>query len=81
MLASERTVVAAGGAFEFGDRRLVEAKGKKDGVACRPVLRALGLMRLRGVGGLHRVFVGREAELELLVAHFGEPSRSASRTS
>ncbi len=68
VLAGERTVSAARGAFEFGDARQVEAKGKPDGVSCRPVLRALGLMRPRGVGGLRRVFVGRESELELLRA-------------
>lgn len=79
VLAGERTVAAARGAFEFGDRRSVEAKGKPGGVPCRPVLRALSLMRPRGVGGMRRVFVGRESELELLRAIFrravdqGEP--------
>ena len=68
VLAGERTVSAAGGAFEFGDSRRVEAKGKPGGLVCRPVLRALGLMRPRGVGGLRRVFVGREGELDLLRA-------------
>ena len=70
VLAGERTVAAARGAFEFGELRIVEAKGKPDGIACRPVLRALTLMRPRGVGGLHRVFVGRESELDLLRATF-----------
>ncbi|MBM2822732.1 MAG: zinc-ribbon protein, partial [Thermoleophilia bacterium] len=32
--------------------------------------RALSLMRPRGVGGLHRVFVGRDTELELLRATY-----------
>jgi class 3 adenylate cyclase len=68
VLAGERTVAAAGGAFEFGNPRVVEAKGKPEGIPCRPVLRALSLMRPRGVGGLRRVFVGRESELELLRA-------------
>jgi class 3 adenylate cyclase len=79
VLAGERTVAAAGGAFDFGERRVVEAKGKPGGVVGRPVLRALTLMRPRGVGGLRRVFVGRDSEIELLrstyrrvVAH-GEP--------
>ncbi|MGH3033926.1 MAG: ATP-binding protein, partial [Gaiellaceae bacterium] len=73
------TVAAARGAFEFGERATVEAKGKPAGVACRRVLRALSLMRPRGVGGLRRAFVGRERELELLqaayhrVAREGEP--------
>ncbi len=79
VLAGERTVAAARGAFEFGRPRSVEAKGKPEGVACRPVVRALSLMRPRGVSGLHAAFVGRETELELLqttyrrVAETGEP--------
>ena len=79
VLAGERTVAAVGAAFEFGPLRMVEAKGKRDGVACRPVLRALTLMRPRGASGMRRVFVGREAELDLLLATFrrvsaqGEP--------
>jgi class 3 adenylate cyclase len=70
VLAGERTVAAARGAFEFGDLRVVAGKGKPDGIECRPVLRALSLMRPRGVGGLNRVFVGRESELDLLRATF-----------
>ena len=70
VLAGERTVAAASGAFEFSEARVVEAKGKPEGVPCRSVLRALTLMRPRGVGGLHRVFVGRDSELELLLATY-----------
>ena len=66
ILAGERTVAAARGAFEFGDPATVEAKGKPGGVVSRPVLRALSLMRPRGVRGLPSVFVGREAEFEEL---------------
>ena len=66
ILVGERTVAAARGAFEFGDRRTIEAKGKPGGVECRPLLRALSLMRPRGVGGLRRAFVGREEELTTL---------------
>ena len=79
VLVGGRTVAAARGAFEFGDPRVVEAKGKPGGVACRPVLREHALMRPRGVRGLKRVFVGRESELDLLRATFrravaqGEP--------
>jgi class 3 adenylate cyclase len=79
VLAGERTVAAVGAAFEFGESRLVEAKGKPRGVACRPVLRALTLARPRGVSGFGRAFVGRESELDLLSATFrhavaqGEP--------
>jgi AAA ATPase domain/Adenylate and Guanylate cyclase catalytic domain len=66
ILAGERTVAAVRGAFEFGDPRTIEAKGKPGGVACRPLVRALSLMRTRGVGGLAQAFVGRDAEVEQL---------------
>ena len=66
ILAGERTVAAARGAFEFGDPETVEAKGKPGGVVSRRVLRALSLMRPRGVRGLPSVFVGREAEFREL---------------
>src|SRR5438132_1829328 len=70
ILAGERTAAAARGAFEFGDRTTVEAKGKSAGVPCRRVVRALSLMRTRRVRGLARAFVGRDAELERLYAAF-----------
>ena len=70
VLAGERTVSAAGGAFEFGEPRTIGAKGKPAGVACRPVLRALELARPRGAGGLPVLFVGRETELDLLRATY-----------
>jgi tetratricopeptide (TPR) repeat protein len=63
ILAGARTVAAAGAAFEFDEPRRVEAKGKPDGVLCRPVVRALSLMRPRGAA---RAFVGRDEELERL---------------
>ena len=66
VLAGERTVAAVAQAFEFAAPRAVEAKGKTDGVVASPVVRALRTMRPRGVGGLRRVFVGRDNELELL---------------
>ena len=66
ILAGERTVAAARGAFEFGEQRTIEAKGKPGGVRCRPLGRALSLMRTRGVGGLARAFVGRDSELDRL---------------
>jgi class 3 adenylate cyclase len=79
VLAGERTVTAARGAFEFGEPRTVEAKGKPGGVPSRSVLRALSLMRPRGVRGLPSVFVGREAEFDELQGRYhrmltaGEP--------
>jgi class 3 adenylate cyclase len=66
ILAGERTVAAVRGAFEFAEPANVEAKGKPGGVTCRRVLRALSLMRPRGVSGLRRTFVGRDAELATL---------------
>jgi class 3 adenylate cyclase len=66
ILAGERTVAAVRGAFEFDDPRTVEAKGKRDGVPARRLVRALTLMRPRGVGGLAQAFVGRDEELESL---------------
>jgi class 3 adenylate cyclase len=69
-LVGERTVAVARGAFEFAEPSTVEAKGKPAGVKCSRLVRALSLMRPRGVGGLRRAFVGRESELELLKVTF-----------
>lgn len=63
ILVGERTVAAALGAFEFTEPAMVQAKGKPGGVACRKLVRALSLMRPRGISGLDPVFVGRGGEL------------------
>ena len=63
ILAGERTVAAARGAFEFGELATVQAKGKPGGIRCRKLMRALSRVRPRGVGGLQPVFVGRDGEL------------------
>jgi class 3 adenylate cyclase len=68
ILVGERTVQAARGAFEFESPVRIDAKGKRDGVPCRRLLRALTLMRPRGASGLNQSFVGREAELGSLRA-------------
>ena len=79
ILVGERTVAAVRGAFEFAEPQTIKAKGKPEGVAGRRLLRALSLMRPRGVGGLERAFVGRDEETRLLdatyqrVANQGEP--------
>jgi len=79
ILVGERTAAAARGAFEFDTPASVEAKGKPGGVGAVRLVRALTLMRPRGVGGLRRAFVGRDSELELLEATYarvrsgGEP--------
>jgi len=79
ILVGGRTGAIVRGAFELDGPRTIEAKGKPDGVVCQRLVRALTLMRPRGVGGLRRAFVGREPELELLrtgyrrVVDLGEP--------
>jgi class 3 adenylate cyclase len=70
ILAGERTVATVRGAFEFGEPTTIEAKGKQEGVPCRRLVRALSLMRPRGVGGLRKAFVGRERELAALEAAY-----------
>jgi class 3 adenylate cyclase len=70
ILVGERTAAAVGGAFELDEPAVVEAKGKAGGVTSRRLVRALSLMRPRGVGGLRHAFVGRERELEALQAAY-----------
>ena len=41
ILVGERTVAAVGGAFDFSDARVVEAKGKPEGVRCRSLAGSL----------------------------------------
>jgi class 3 adenylate cyclase/tetratricopeptide (TPR) repeat protein len=77
ILVGERTAAAARGAFEFGEPALVEAKGKPEGVSARRLLRALSLMRPRGVAGLRAAFVGRERELEVLQDAYTEAAETA----
>ena len=72
ILVGERTVALVRGAFEFDEPRAIEAKGKPGGVECRRLLRALSLMRPRGVLGLHRAFVGRDQEMEILERAYRE---------
>ena len=70
VLVGERTARAVRGAFEFAAPTTVEAKGKPQGIPCRRLLRALSLMRPRGVGGLELAFVGRNAEFAQLQAAY-----------
>jgi class 3 adenylate cyclase/tetratricopeptide (TPR) repeat protein len=76
ILVGERTVTAARGAFEFGDMRTIEAKGKPGGVEARSLVRAVSLTRPRGIGGLRRAFVGRENELATLLRAHGDVERT-----
>ena len=67
VLVGERTASLAGAAFELGEARTVEAKGKQGGVACRELLRTVGAPRTpRGRRGPEARFVGRRRELEWL---------------
>jgi class 3 adenylate cyclase len=70
ILVGDRTFASVRGAFEFDEPRAVQAKGKPDGVVGRALLRALSLMRPRGVLGLHRSFVGRDDEMLTLEREF-----------
>lgn len=70
IVAGERTAAAVRGAFELSEPFSMEAKGKAEAVTGRRVVRALTLMRPRGVSGLRSAFVGRESELELLQATY-----------
>ena len=56
-----------------GAPRVIEAKGKADGLTGVPVVRALNTTRPRGVGSGARVFAGRDPELDLLG---GDPFRT-----
>src|SRR2546423_1743053 len=62
IVVGERTVAAARGAFEFEQPATVDAKGKPEGVTARRLVRALSLMRPRGVSGLAHAFVGLEQQ-------------------
>ena len=74
-----RTAEAVHGAFELGPAFAIDAKGKAEPVMAQTLVRALTLMRPRGLRGGARAFVGRGTELELLQAIFhhaveqGEP--------
>ena len=76
VLVGERTAAAVRGAFELDEPRTIEAKGKPGGVVARRLLRALSLMRPRGVGGLRAAFVGRAAELQQLRAAYDDVVRT-----
>ncbi|MEX1263322.1 MAG: adenylate/guanylate cyclase domain-containing protein [Actinomycetota bacterium] len=72
VLVGERTVATARGAFEFGERRTIEAKGKPEGVECRRLVRRLSLMRPRGKEVL------RVGQAETTGAEAASVSRAAS---
>jgi class 3 adenylate cyclase len=67
VLVGERTAALVGEAFEFGEPRTVEAKGKEGGVAARELRRMVAPRRPRGGHGLASAFVGRTRELDRLL--------------
>jgi len=71
ILVGERTVAAVRGAFEFAEPAIVGTKGKSGGFGCRKLVRALSLMRPRGLGGLQSMFVGRDGEQAALRQTYG----------
>jgi class 3 adenylate cyclase len=70
-LVAERAASLVAGAFEFAPRMQIEAKGKPEGIECRKLVRALSLMRPRGLPGRSPAFVGRDEELDRLREEFG----------
>ncbi len=74
-LVGERTAALAGGAFELGEPRTVEAKGKEGGVVCRELGQMRAPRRPRGGHGLAASFVGRTRELEWLDDLFARTQR------
>jgi class 3 adenylate cyclase len=75
ILVGERTAAAVRGAFELEEPVTIQAKGKMQGVVSRRLVRALSLMRPRGVGGLRQAFVGRSSELAALRAAYTQVAR------
>jgi class 3 adenylate cyclase len=72
VLVGERAVATVRGAFEFSELQTIQAKGKPEGITGRRLVRALSLMRPRGVGGLRRAFVGRDDEMTALEGAYQE---------
>jgi class 3 adenylate cyclase len=70
ILVGERTATLARGAFELGETAPIEAKGKRERVACHALLGAIARARPRGSGAVGSTFVGRERELETLRASY-----------
>ena len=66
IVVGARTAEAVRGAFELGPPFAVDAKGKSEPVVAQTLVRALTLMRPRGLRGGARAFVGRDIEVDLL---------------
>jgi class 3 adenylate cyclase len=66
VLVGERTAALVGDAFDFGEPRSVDAKGKEGGVVARELRGMVAPRRPRGGRGLVTTFVGRASELAWL---------------
>jgi len=66
VLVGGRTAALVGAAFDFGEARVVEAKGKPGGVEARELRRMVASRRPRGRQALTTTFVGRAEELAWL---------------
>jgi hypothetical protein len=77
IVVGERTASAALGAFEFSDPETVQVKGRERAVVRRRLVRELAGPRGRDIGHLRPTFVGREAELEVLVGAYRETTAVA----
>jgi class 3 adenylate cyclase len=66
VLVGERTAILVGDAFDFGEPRIVVAKGKVGGVAARELRAMVAPRRPRGGRSLATTFVGRARELDWL---------------
>jgi class 3 adenylate cyclase len=66
VLVGERTAGFVGDAFDFGDPRVMDAKGKEGGVVARELRGMVASRRPRGGRGLVTTFVGRVSELAWL---------------
>jgi class 3 adenylate cyclase len=75
VLVGERTAALVGDAFELSEPRIIEAKGKRSGVAARELRRMVAPRRPRRGPGLSSTFVGRARELAWLqeIASTDEP--------
>jgi class 3 adenylate cyclase/tetratricopeptide (TPR) repeat protein len=66
VLVGDRTAALVGDAFDFGEPRTVDAKGKVGGVAARELRGMVAPRRPRGGHGLATTLVGRSRELDWL---------------
>jgi class 3 adenylate cyclase len=66
ILAGRTTYLAARDAFEFGEERALDLKGKEERVVARPVLAPRAEIE-RGIPGLRSHMVGRAREFDTLV--------------